>query len=383
MMTAIVRRQFALAIAAVLGFSIWGGTAVAQSSAPQVVKVGLSSPFSTSEAQMGQDSLHGVQLAISQLKTLNPKVTYDVVQADDECTPSGGASAFGNLIDVQKVDVILGSACSGPTLGGMPLLPRAMIPAITFGSTNPAITQQAGVGGNKYMWRMNIDDSIIGTTFSKYIASAGVKTVAFLGYNNDFGRGAQAVYAVDLPQSGVKLIDSEYYPLDASDLRPQLTKIFSLHPDALLVFGEAKDCALLARQLHELGQRAKVFSRSACYDTEALKLAGDPNLLNGFVEATYWVGTPSQPMIAAYQQMFNVYPPYNAALAYYGMMVIDQAVRAGGPTAAGIERGLSAVNWRSAIGPIKFNDHNQAHPDLFLVTVQNGKPVLLKEVPTQ
>lgn len=347
------------------------------------VKVGISSPFGGSEAQLGQDAQHGVELAVSQLKTSDPSVTYDVVTADDNCDPSGGASAFGNLIDVQKVNVILGSACSGATLGGMPLLPNAQVPAMTFGATNPQITQEAGVGGNKYMWRMNIDDSIIGSAFSSYIASTGVKTIAFLGYNNDFGRGAQAVYAVDLPKDGVNMVDTEYFALDAGDLRPYLTKISSFNPDAILFFAEAKDCALLARQISELNLQVKVFSRAACTNEEALQLSGDPTLLNGFVEASYWVGTPDQPMVAAYQQMFNAYPPYNAALAYYGMMTIDQAVQAGGPTAAGIEEGLGKVNWQSAIGPITFNDHNQAHPNLFLASVQDGKAVVLKTVPTQ
>ncbi len=346
------------------------------------VKIGLTSPLSGAEANLGQDAEHGIQLAIDQLKTSDPGVSYQLVTADDQCAPAGGASAYGNLIDVQQVDVIIGSACSGATLGGMPLLQRGQVPGVTFGATNPQISQQSGVGGNAFSWRMNIDDSIIGATFSKFIASQGVKTIAFLGQNNDFGRGAAAVYQADLPSDGVKFVDTEYFTVGATDLRPQLTKIASLHPDGLLFFAEAADCANLVNQSHELGLTFKIFSRAACTNQEAINAMTNPQWGNGIVEASYWVQTPDQPVIAAFQAKFGTFPPYNAALAYYCMLTIDRAVQAGGASRSGIEAGLAKVNWQSAIGPITFDAHHQAHPNLFLATIKDGKPAVLQVVPT-
>jgi len=332
---------------------------------------------------MGQDAQHGVELAIDQLKSIDPGVTYQLMSADDACTPAGGASAYGNLIDVQGATVVLGSTCSGATLGGMPLLQRSQVPGITFASTNPQISQESGVGGNKYSWRMNIDDAIIGTSFSKFIADQSVKTIAFLGQNNDFGRGAFAVYNVDLPKDGVKFVDTEYFTVGATDLRPQLTKIASLHPDAVLFFAEPPDCANLVNQSHELGLKLKIFSRAGCTDPEATGAMTNPSWGDGLVEGAYWVQTPDQPMVSAFQAKYGTVPPYNAALAYYGMMTVDQAVQAGGASKSGIEAGLAKVNYQSAIGPITFDDHNQAHPNLFLAALQNGKAIVLNTVPTQ
>jgi len=180
----------------------------------------------------------------------------------------------------------------------------------------------------------------------------------------------------------VTFVDSEYFAVGATDLRPLLTKIASLHPDALLFFAEAADCANLVNQSHELGLTLKIFSRAACTNNEAINAMTNAQWGNGIVEASYWVQTPDQPMIAAYQAKFNTFPPYNAALAYYAMMTIDQAVQLGGVTSAGIQAGLAQVNWTSAIGPIKFNDHNQGHPNLFLATIASGKATVLKVVPT-
>lgn len=254
---------------------------------------------------------------------------------------------------------------------------------MTFGASSTKIAEQSGVGGNKFMWRMNLDDRIIGETFTKFIGGEGIKTIAILAENNDFGRGATDNYAKLLPASGIKVASTEFFTLGASDMRPQLSKIASEKPDALIFFGEAPECALLVRQRQELGLDIRLFTRGACATDEGLKAMGDPNLGRGLVEGSYWVRTPDQPMTEAYKVKYGEYPAYNAALAYYAMYTIDQAIKAGGASKAGIEAGLGKVDWKSAIGPIKFNDHHQAHPNLFLVKIDNAALDVFKVMPTE
>jgi len=348
------------------------------------VKVGLSGALSGSVAFLGQDSQHGAQLAISELEKQNPKIKYSLATADDQCSPAGGASAYRKLIDVDNVDVVLGSPCSGSTLGGMPVLKSSQVPGITFGATNPTISQQSGVGGNTYSWRMNIDDSIMGEAWSKFIADHGVKKVALLVANNDFGRGAAEIYQKTLPANGVKVASTEYYTYGGNDFRPALTKIANEKPGAIVALPEPPECALILKQMKELGLKLPIYSRGGCATDEALKALGSQrSLANGVLEGSYWVGTPQQSQfIKAFQQRFHQYPPYNAALAYYGMMTIAKAVAAGGVSRSGIESGLAKVNYASPIGPIKFDAHHQAHPDMFILTVRNGKIVVLKTIKT-
>jgi branched-chain amino acid transport system substrate-binding protein len=352
------------------------------SSEKKVVKVGLSAALSGATAYLGQDSKRGIELAIDTLNQDGSGISYELATADDECSPQGGASAYGKLIDVDRVDVVLGSPCSGATLGGMPILQRGQVPGMTFGASNATIADKSGVGGNKFSWRMNIDDAIMGEAFSKLIAQRSIKSASILTVNNDFGRGAAEVYKKLLPQNGVTVGSVETYEYQASDLRPQLTKIAGQKVDALILFGEAPNCALTLRNKKEIGLDIPVFSRSACTTEEALKAMKDPTLGNGVTEVSYWSGTEKQPMIAAFQKKYGDYPPYNAAMAYYGMQVIAQAVKAGGASREKINAGLAKVNWQSPIGPIKFDDHHQGHHDMFVLTIEGGKIVVKDQVPT-
>ncbi len=353
------------------------GAAFAQA---KPVKVGLSSAFSGHVGFIGADARRGIELAIEELKTANTAVAYELSIADDECTPAGGATAFRRLMDVQQVDVIIGSGCSGATLGGMPTLMDGKLSAVTYGSTNPKITEGAGVGGNPYMWRMNLNDTIIGETFAAFIAKDGVKSAHILAVNNDFGRGAAGVYQALLPKNDVKVNGADFFSQGASDLRALISKIAARSPDAILLFGEPPDCALMARQKREMNLKAKIFSRGGCYTDESLKLMGDPRLGDGLTEAAYWARTPDQPMVEAYRKRHGDYPPYNAALAYYAMMTVDQAVRKAGPSRDGITKGLAQVDWKSAIGPIKFDANHQARPDLFMVRIENGEQKVIETI---
>ena len=90
-------------------------------------------------------------------------------------------NAVRKLIDLDEVNVIIGCACSSVTLAVMPVIEQAKIPMLTLSATNPQITQIAGVGGNIWEFRLNVDDSIIASTLGKLIAERAKKVVDVWG----------------------------------------------------------------------------------------------------------------------------------------------------------------------------------------------------------
>lgn len=348
------------------------------------VRVGLSGALSGPIAYYGQDAEKGIRLAIEQLKQDPDLPEIELVTADDECSPQGGAAAFRRLIDVENVDVILGSPCSGATLGGMPVVAESEVPAMTFGSTNAKISEESGVGGNTYMWRMNIDDAIMGQTWAAYIAEEGVTSAAIFAANNDFGHGAADLYGTYLPDVGVDVTTTEFFELGTSDMRASLTKIRQSGAEAMVVMSEPGDCALMLRQIDEIGMDISVYGRGGCATEEMLESLGDRSLADGVKEASYWAPSDSQTeFMTAYRDEHDVaVPPYNAALGYYGMMTVAEALKVGASDPASIVDALADVTWESGIGPIEFDDHNQAHPNMFILEIVDGEVQILETVST-
>lgn len=352
---------------------------------PTTIKIGVSGSFSGATAFYGQEAEKGVRLAVKQLNAQGGAVQYEVVTADDECSPDGGASAFGNLLDVEKVDVIIGSPCSGAVLGGMPLLPDAQVPALAVSATNPSITEQAGVGGNEYMWRMNISDAVMAQFFSGYIADQGITKIATIAVNNDYGRGGVSAYKAVFPDHNVDVVAEEYYEQGGGEFRAQLTSIGNSGAQAMLIIGAHQDGAVMIRQLKELGLDIQVFARGDIVSAGFQEAAGDPCLGNGIQEANNWDSTyAAYPDIAqAYTAEYGGDALSYAVQAYLGTMVVAKAVEAGGASSAGIETGLGQVSWDSPIGPIQFDDHHQAHHDMFILGFQDCEINLIERVPTQ
>jgi branched-chain amino acid transport system substrate-binding protein len=368
----------------VIGLAACQSTGASPGNGSTTIRIGLSASFSGATAFYGQEAKAGAELAVDELNAKGGKYKYQLVTADDQCTPDGGSSAFGNLLDVQQVDVILGSPCSAATLGGMTLLPAAKAPALTVSSTAPSITQQAGIGGNQYMWRMNINDDVMATVFSKYIAAQGIKKIAIIAVNSDFGQGAVAAYKKTFAADGVTITTTQFYTQGGGDFRTQLTNIGASGAQAMLIIGAYQDAAVMMRQFKELGLGVRVYARGDVVSTGFQQAAGNPDLGNGIQEADNWDSSyQAYPGFAqAFRQKFHSDPQSYAVQAWLGMQVIAQAVAAGGGGRAGIERGLATVNWSSPIGPVKFDAHHQAHHDMFIMTFDHGMIKMVERIHT-
>lgn len=382
-----------LALAAVMAASL-AGTAAAAKPKPkakakvkvQVVKIGLSGSFSGVTAFYGQQAKMGAEIAVAELNAKKgTKVKFQLIQADDTCTPDGGAAAYGSLIDVSKVAVILGSPCSSSVLGGMPVVEKARIPNLTVSATSPDISKNAGIGGNPYVWRMNLGDDIMAEIYSGYIARAGITKIATIAVNNAYGQGAVAAYKDTLPRRKVQVVTSQFYTQGGGDFRAQLSQIKASGAQAMLIIGAHQDGVVMMKQFKELGLNIPVFARGDIVSKSFQDVAKDPSLGNGIREANNWDATyKAYPQfLKAFEKRFKEAPGSYAVQAYLGTQVIAKAIEAGkGVTAAAIQRGLGKVSWRSPIGLIDFDSHHQAHHDMFILEFKGGKINLTQRLTT-
>jgi hypothetical protein len=49
-------------------------------------------------------------------------------------------------------------------------------------------------------------------------------------------------------------------------------------------------------------------------------------------------------------------------------------------TRQSLREAMAKISVRTPIGPIKFDDHNQAYPHVFIVQIQKGDPRVLREI---
>jgi branched-chain amino acid transport system substrate-binding protein len=88
-------------------------------------------------------------------------------------------------------------------------------------------------------------------------------------------------------------------------------------------------------------------------------------------------GAANVKFVSAYKERFKE-PPHYAAFGIYESIKVgaDAIKRAGSTDGAKIRDALAATNYQGILGPIKFDDHNQAHTNLMLMRVRDGKLVV-------
>lgn len=363
---------------------------VTPTAAPDVeyppVRIGLSSALSGPLADLGDRYTKGMTMAIEDLGGEIMGRPLELYTADNKCNPTDAVTAIQQLIEVDEVHVILGSGCSGATLGSLPIILEGETPQLTVASSNPLIYDELGVGGNEWGFRINPDDQIMAQTFSPYIAE-GAETVFTLAENTDFGRGAIDRYLVELPAAGVEVLGSEYFDLGASDVRAALTRVKSLDPDAILIVTTEQLGHVILRQIREVGIDAAIYSRGSLTTPLMLELtADDPSIAEGVIEASFWAGGVDRPTEQRFEERWDISVSPHPMLAYYGVTyVLAPAIECaiaetGDVSRTAIRDCLEQTSVDTPVGHIDFDDHNQSYINMTLSTITNGQTVLLDTI---
>ncbi len=341
----------------------------------QDIKIGFPGPISGAASFLGQHMKWAAEQAVEDINkrggVLGRKVSF--VMQDSQCRPADSVAAVERLISQDKVDILLGDLCSGATLAVMPLAEKAGKPLIVSISTLPEITEKAGVGGNKWVFRTVPNDimlaGVIGTQLSK------VKNISFLAEDTDYGRTAVKLVKARLG-SDAKVESEDYVKSSETDFLPMLTKLRSTKPDALAVFMLDQQGFNVMKQYTQFGLTMPLVGRPPLVSPLVKDLLASGKFNGSWTVYPYYDQYKS-PQNDVFVQAFTAKnkqgPHYVAYGIYEGMMVaVDAIGRAGSTNSAAVREALVKTDYKGILGPIKFDDHNQSHNNLMLMTVDRG-----------
>jgi branched-chain amino acid transport system substrate-binding protein len=352
------------------------------------IKIGLDIPFSGSDQFEGQHYQQAAQILADEVNGAGGIMGHKVetVLGDNQCDPSIGVTSARKLMVEDKVDAMVGSACSSVTLAVMPLLAQYKVPEVDATATNAKISQQSGVGGNIWKYRLNLDDGLMDSVFAQKVMAPESKKVAIFAVNTDYGRGAVDLFTQSLQSSGSSVVDTLYYTQGQPDFRSLLTKVKGESPDGILLVADYPDAAQILLQAHELGITAKWYGRGTVVTDDLKKLVNNCDLINGVKEVNFWApNADSKTLADKYQAKFNQPLPRDVIMAYYAMKLILDAIQAQGGKhdPESIRQGLKSISEDlPGLGHVTFDDHNQAHYPMAITTFKNCEVMTLETVPT-
>ena len=240
-----------------------------------VVKLGHVAPMTGPQAHLGKDNESGARLAIEELNAQGleiggAKVSFELLGEDDQADPKQGSIVAQKLVDA-KVAGVIGHLNSGTTIPASKLYSDAGIPQISGSATNPKYTQQ----GFKTAFRVMANDVQQGKALGEFAAKQGVKTVAVVDDRTAYGQGLADEFKKAAEATGIKVVATEYTNDKATDFKAILTKIKSTKPDLVFYGGMDAQGGPMAKQMKELGIKAKFLGGDGVCTPEFMKLGGE------------------------------------------------------------------------------------------------------------
>jgi branched-chain amino acid transport system substrate-binding protein len=238
-------RKFKLTFLALLGFSYLSFPSYIKAQVPnEILDIGVILPLSGDASYWGSNPKKGLELAVTEISKANKTKTINLHYEDDACDPKKAVSAFHKLVDIDKVKIIIGPACSSSALAIAPLAAKKDVLLLAFAEADSL----SGIPNVFRLWAPNGRQAI---TLAKYANK--FNSIATLSVENAYGNDLTRLFKKELGQEKKIVISETYQAEAAGDLKTQLLKIKSKKPDALLFVSYIKDGALLVKQAKNLG----------------------------------------------------------------------------------------------------------------------------------
>src|SRR5580658_3178121 len=234
-----------------LGAIIMGATsraAIAESSEP--IMLGVSGPLTGPNAQYGAQWKQGFDLALDEIHASGGingrKLVYNF--EDSQSDPRQSVAIAQKFVSDPRIVMELGDFSSPASMAASPIYQRAGLVQFGFTNSHPDFTK-----GGDYMWSNSLTQSEETPRLAKYASALGLKKVAVLHLNTDWGRQSQKIFSEAAKADGLDVVASEGYQPDEKDFRSTLVRVRDAKPDAIVLISYYADGALITRQIRTVG----------------------------------------------------------------------------------------------------------------------------------
>jgi len=187
---------------------------------------------------------------------------------DDATDPTKGAVNASRFVTEEKVDIILGSTITN--------VAATMARAATESGTVQLAMSPVGLppGSDKWVFRLPQSVRVMAHAMVEHMKKQQVKTVGFIGYDNDYGEQWLKEITELLKQANINLVATERFARTDISVNAQALKLLASRPDAVLVVAAGSVSAMPAVALKDRGFTGKVYQTHAAASQDLIRIGG-------------------------------------------------------------------------------------------------------------
>lgn len=324
----------------------------------------------------------------------------EVVSEDTQTAPQAAVLAAKKLIEVNKVQAVLGTWSSGVSLAVVPLTNDANI--ILMNTSGAPALSVAPANAKGLSYRYQATNERFGRAFAQIAKKEGFKNVATMAFNNASGIGNTEGFRKAWEAMGNKVVASVVYEPNQPSYRAELQKVLAAKPDAIVTGSYLADTTIILREWFQLGEKTKWVIPGWAANPDLIKALG-----NEVTEGIFSVDSVANEEAASFKLYDETYRKVTgqsglsnvyAAMTWDMVVVLALAMEAAGPGAdiAAINKKIREVsnpegtkvysfaegkealkkgkiNYEGASSVLDFDEFGDVSPDFGVYPIKSGK----------
>jgi len=372
-------------LGAALGAVIIGLGATVGAKADEPIRIGFGMALTGPLAANGKSALLAQKIWEEDVNAKGGLLGRPVklIYYDDQSSPSTVPGIYTKLLDVDKVDLVVGGYATNQVAPALPVMMQKkklfiglLALAVNSHFNYPLYFSVTPTGGPKPE-----------ESFSEVFFDIAMEqtprpaTLAVVGADAEFPRNAAEGVRSVAARHNLKIVYDRFYPPATTDFAPIVRAVAATNPDIVCVLSYPLDTVGMVRAINEIGYRPKMVGCGMVgLQATAFKKQLGP-LLNGIVNYDFWIPAPTMrfpgisQLIERYQaragsEGVDPLGYYMAPWGYTQLQVLGQAIEATKSLEdAKLADYMRTATFTTVVGDIKFGSNGElAKP--FVVAVQ-------------
>jgi len=317
-------------------------TARAQAPSRETIKIGYAIAQTGGLAPNGRSALLAQKIWEEDINAKGGLLGRPVklVYYDDQSNPANVPAIYEKLLDIDKVDTIIGGYGTSPLAAAMPVAiqKQKMLIGLFGLAVNSAFSYP------KYFSMIPLGPTPKSAQTKGFFDIAVAQnpkpqTLGIVAADSEFAINGAEGARENAKAAGLKIVYDQRYPPATADFAPVVRSIQAANPDVVVIFSYPPDSVGMVRAVNEIGYKPKMIGGGMVgLQAAAIKTQLGP-LLNGFVNFDYWMPTEkmnfdgvtefiTKYQSRAQQEGVDALGYHIAPWAYAQLQVLQQAVAA-------------------------------------------------------
>lgn len=256
------------------------------------------------------------------------------ISLDDKSDPTATVSAFKKLVNVEKVDAVIGPTGTPNAMAVIQFAAESGTPVLTL--TGGAAVVEPMTEEKKWMFKPSQNDDIIAGALIEDMVAREVKTLGVIGTADSFGENWSQVIAGLAKEHGIDIVGVERFNRPDTSVTGQSLQIRAANPDAVLIAAPGASAVLPQATLREHGYKGHIYqTHGAAMDSflqlggakiENTTLAASLMLVVDEVSDEHPSKAVAKQYMAEYKERYGVVPATFGAAVYDSGLLLSYAI---------------------------------------------------------